>query len=210
MLTANESFYFYYFILTFLITIAEIPMDIIISNIIECWSGLKIDGSIDQFKESFQQRNTYWAINDFSSLSKLEAGGEKVGITEKLGFSTQYYLLMSLFCLGSVTSFLGLEIISLYNYNPFADIFMVLSAILVTAYFFIIHKVFMYIIDKVKVKDEEEMTRENLFKKRQGLKNKANTFKCEIDVLDQYLDQNAQFKEKAKELEKKMKLKGNI
>ena len=215
-LTSNESFYFYYFLLSFLITVAEIPMDIIINNIIECWSGLKMNATADRFKATFNNRSTYWAVDDFSSYANLEVKKE-VGITEKLGFSNQFYFIMSLYCLGCVTSLLGLEIVSMYNYNPFSDIFLPLAFVVVSAYWLVIQKLWNFLIKRLKMKepsDEEKLMskeelKDKIKKQRSMMKNKQDSFLCELDVLDKYLEKNSMFRIKAEELEKRMKDKGN-
>jgi hypothetical protein len=63
-INAIKQYYFYYIVLTLVVTLAEMPLDVFVSNIIESWSGLKLSEKINEFKKIFLSRKRFWAIDD--------------------------------------------------------------------------------------------------------------------------------------------------
>ena len=64
----RQQFYYYYIVLSIIITVFEIPLDILVTNIIESWSDLKLSEKIKRLSEVFTNRERFWAIYDFSHL----------------------------------------------------------------------------------------------------------------------------------------------
>lgn len=190
----DKKFYFYYILLTILITVAEIPLDVFVKNIIECWSPLKMSNKIVQFRAHFSRRKRFWAVNDLAHLLNPET--KNLSMIEKLGFSYQYYFLLCLNCLCVILYMIGLELVSITNYNPFTDLCM-LFIILACAIYFIMLKIAVNNLfraidlknpDHDLVETEEEY--EQILKERMKMNNKEGGEALAIYEYNKYIDAN--------------------
>jgi hypothetical protein len=196
-INAIKQYYFYYIVLTLVVTLAEIPLDIFVSNIIECWSGLKLSEKIEEYTKIFQSRKRFWAIDDTQHHLKEET--KDLNMIKKLGFSYQYYLILSLICFSVVMGVLGIEMISLYSYNPLTDAFMLISALSCILYFALM-KVFVKKLFKWydSSKEQNDITKDNeyeeMIKIRQRFKSHYKKH-SEIQLLENYLKHNEKYRE---------------
>jgi len=197
--------------MTVIITIAEIPLDILITNIIECVSGLSMCDKIREFKSIYKNRKKTWAIDDISEFNNLDTNKKKIGLIQKLGFSYQYYTILSVCCLCAIFNMVGIELISRYSYNPLKDQFLVILIIGIIFYFYGIQKfIENYFLSNDRALHPESLTtaeeKEDIVKKRKdGLVIKLNDTLLEnkknIEAYKQYLENNENtYKEKSESL----------
>jgi hypothetical protein len=216
-INAVKEYYFYYIVLTIIVTMAEIPLDIFVSNIIECWSGLKLSDKLASYKKLFWERKRFWAVDDTQHY--LNKDTKNLSLIKKLGFSYQYFLILSLTCFSAILCILGVEMISLYNYNPLTDSFMIILGFLVGFYFIGINfalKKACQLYDQSKPgndiaqeKEYHEIAKARL-KTRGGDIGGGNA--NEMELLEAYLIQNKEFKQGAEGMmdELKQNLKKNF
>jgi hypothetical protein len=161
--------------MTVIITVAEIPLDILITNIIECVSGLSMCDKIREFKSLYKNKKRTWAIDDISEFNNVDSNTKKVGLIQKLGFSYQYYTILSVCCLCAIFNMIGIDLISRYSYNPLQDQFLIILIFIVILYFFGIGKLinqYFSINDKDSYSESlttEEEKEEIIKKRKDGL-----------------------------------------
>jgi hypothetical protein len=138
-IAGEKSYYFYYVVLSVVISISEVPLDMIVLNIIQCWSPLKMANKIREFKLHFKKRKRFWAVNDLAHLLNPET--RNLNLIEKLGFSYQFYFILSTNCISVILFMIGLQLISQNNYNPLNDLWLYLVAGLLLMYFILLRVV---------------------------------------------------------------------
>ena len=129
-----------------------------------------------------------------------------MNIVEKLGFSIQYFIVLSLCCVCVIIFMLGIELISIYSYNPLSDLMMLVVVILLGIYFrllnWIIQKLFFnydmkYYPKSITLPEKYE----EILKTR--LKMQSNTdviLLKEKEIYQNYLNLNCRFKKPSEDI----------
>jgi hypothetical protein len=116
----SKDFFQYFIILSLIQAFAEIFYDIFLNNAIECKTGRLLSEKITALTNIFKARKTRWALSD-----KTVHTGKKlltrIDTIQRMGFSTQYFFLMSLMTLGVVMQLFGYQIWVKWSYNPMKD-----------------------------------------------------------------------------------------
>ena len=132
-LAIAKDFLKYFIVFCFLQALADISYDIFLNNAIECRTGRLLSEKITEIKSVFDHRRCLWALSDKSPHS----GRNLVSALDNLvrmGFSTQYFFLMTLGILGTVLEIYAVELWATWSYNPFEDpaaIFLMATVIII-------------------------------------------------------------------------------
>jgi len=199
------------------VTLAEIPLDIIVTNIIECLSGLNMTEKINEFKNTFKKRKRTWALDDLSNYSSVTK--KNITTMQKLGFSYQYYAILSMNCFCVISSMIGLDLISMYNYNPLRDQFMIILIGLIGMYFYglrkLLRKIFeiideIYYKENLSTKAEEDLLMQRRLKPNKKKKLESN-IPNQIEFYKEYLLENdIKYKNQSKDLMIQLNEKSNF
>ena len=180
-ITDNKDFYFYYIILTVLLTISEIPLDTIVTNIIECWSELKITRRTITFQASYHKKKKLWAIYDNSHLYSYDT--KEMSLLEKLGFSWQYYFILSFCCCCVMLLCLGLDLMTINKYNPLSDMLVMVMLPVVIGYFVILYYMLIFIFERT-----EKYFEKNVSKEEEEEKKKKEYESYNNDMMKNYIN----------------------
>ena len=139
---SNENFiYFYYFSLVN-ISFAIIN-DIIMHNLLEEYSNIQIHDFLDYFNYRYHIRTENWALDQQEINFELDPSSIKMF---KIGFSSQYYYLKTIYVSGLLFIVIGAVTLILNEINPFLDmatpciilfVYITLKIILTLSSFFI-------------------------------------------------------------------------
>ncbi len=193
-MSGEKSYYFYYVILSLVISISEVPIDMIVLNIIQCWSPLKMANKIREFKLHFKKRKRFWAINDLAHLLKPET--KNLNIIEKLGFSYQFYFILSTNCISVIFFMIGLQLISQNNYNPLNDLWLYLVAGLLLMYFLLLRVAITKLFRAIDLRNPEhdlvvhEEDLERVMRDRMKIGSKVTSVISELVECKNYIDIN--------------------
>jgi hypothetical protein len=214
-IAVEAKYYFYYILLTIIITLAEIPLDILATNIVECWSGLKMSEKISEYKAIFNNKKTVWAIDDTSHYTNATTKDRSLIIN--LGFSYQYYLILSINCFSAICFMIGIELISITNYNPLYDNLMTAVTFGLIAYLIFVFWAIKKIFRKVDLKKENpnfitNLTElEEMLNYRRNLVNAdVNIYTDEIEFLNNHLKLNEKYRATAEQLMERVNKKSKL
>ena len=115
---SNDNFiYFYYF------SIVSIPFsiinDIIVHNILEFYKNIQMHDFLDYFNYRYYIRTENWALDQQEINLNLDPASVKMF---KIGFSSQYYYLKTIYISGLLFIVIGVVTLILNEINPFLDI----------------------------------------------------------------------------------------
>lgn len=128
-----KDFLKYFIVFCFLQAFADIAYDIFLNNAIECRTGRLLSEKIIELKSIYENRKCLWALSDKSPHSGKDLVDSLVNLL-RLGFSTQYFFLMTTGILGIVLQIYAVELWVIWAYNPFDDpaaVFMIICLIFI-------------------------------------------------------------------------------
>ena len=104
-----KDFLKYFIVFCFLQAFADIAYDIFLNNAIECRTGRLLSEKITELKKIYENRKSLWALSDKSFYSAKDLCGS-LDCLLRLGFSVQYFFLMTLTTLGIVLQIFAVEL----------------------------------------------------------------------------------------------------
>ena len=180
----SKDFFQYFIILSLIQAFSEILYDIFLNNAIECKTGRLLSEKITDLTKIFKGRKTRWALSD-----KTVHTGKKllsrIDTIQRMGFSTQYFFLMSLMTLGVVMQLFGYQIWVKWSYNPLKDPTTIVMIPIFIGLCMLVEYLAMFIGNKLKIwqldKDDAPQKESDFY-----------------DVMKYYIDREIEFKVRSK------------
>ena len=168
-LAIAKDFLEYFIVFCFLQAFSDIGYDIFLNNALECRTGRLLSEKITDLRKIYDSRKCLWTLCDRTAHSGKELVTSLDNLL-KLGFSTQYFFLMTLITLGIVFQTYAVELWVNWTYNPLQDPAAIFIMIAVYILCWCIEKIIMIIGKYFKVwqlkdlKEEEKVSFDQLIK----------------------------------------------
>ena len=184
---SDENFIYFYFF-SIISVFFSIINDIIMHNLLEGFSNIQMHDFLDYFNYRYHIRTENWALDQQEINLELEPSSIKMF---KIGFSSQYYYLKTIYVSGLLFIVIGIVTLILNEINPFLDIATPLIILFVYITLKIIYVLSSYIIHILKIweVEKEEINQdnknENILKELNDNKSKIGEKYFEVDVKEQ-------------------------
>ena len=175
---SNENFiYFYYF------SMVNIPFciinDIILHNLLEEYSNIQMHDFLDYFNYRYSIRTEDWALDQRDINLELDPASIKMF---KIGFSSQYYFLKTIYVSGLLFIAIGVVTLILNKVNPFLDLatpFILIFVYITLKIILIISSIFRHVFKIWEIDENQKINHNNINLKlyneiNNGSKNKKN------------------------------------
>ena len=160
---SDENFIYFYFF-SIISVFFSIINDIIMHNLLEGFSNIQMHDFLDYFNYRYHIRTENWALDQQEINLELEPSSIKMF---KIGFSSQYYYLKTIYVSGLLFIVIGIVTLILNEINPFLDIATPFIILFVYVTLKIIYVLSSYIIHILKIweVEKEEISQESKNKK---------------------------------------------
>eukprot|EP00340_Litonotus_pictus_P013036 CAMPEP_0170539486 /NCGR_PEP_ID=MMETSP0209-20121228/103958_1 /TAXON_ID=665100 ORGANISM="Litonotus pictus, Strain P1" /NCGR_SAMPLE_ID=MMETSP0209 /ASSEMBLY_ACC=CAM_ASM_000301 /LENGTH=3449 /DNA_ID=CAMNT_0010841431 /DNA_START=2857 /DNA_END=13206 /DNA_ORIENTATION=+ len=132
--------FIYFLFSTFVIVPFNASIDYMFQNLIEYFDGTPIHDFYDYMRWRFRTRRYFWALDETKVNFALE---EKSRNIEKLCFSSQYFVILTVFISGAFFMQMGFATLMNQRHNPFGD----MATVTIFIYIFSV----CYLIDEVTI-----------------------------------------------------------